>query len=93
MFIDEIDAGFHYSVMRDLWRLILRTAVANNVQVFASTHSLDCLRGLSVLWDDGIGKGEDVFSLYSINSSDREAVRYSVEEIPRIIKNEIEVRQ
>lgn len=90
VFIDEIDSGLHYSAMRDLWRLVLRTAGSNNVQVFASTHSLDCIRGLSVLTEEALYRD---FSLYSVNSADRQAVHYSAEEIPRIIRNEIEVRQ
>jgi len=93
LFIDEIDAGFHYSVMKDLWRLVVRTAIANNVQVFASTHSLDCIRGLSVLSEKSLHSEKGVFSLYSIASTDRYAVHYSADEIPGIIRNEIEVRQ
>lgn len=90
VFIDEIDAGFHYSVMSDLWRLIIHTAMRNNVQVFASTHSLDCLRGLEVIESDvGIS---DAVSLYTINSELPFATYYSSDEIPRIIQHEVEVR-
>ncbi|NBC17970.1 MAG: AAA family ATPase [Bacteroidetes bacterium] len=42
--IDEIDSGLHYSVQPDMWRLVFETAARLNVQVFATTHSLDCLR-------------------------------------------------
>lgn len=44
LLIDEIENGLHYSVQPDLWRLIFETADQLNVQVFATTHSLDCLR-------------------------------------------------
>ena len=93
LFIDEIDAGFHYSVMTDLWKLIIKTAITNNVQVFASTHSLDCIRGLSILKSEELNDFENVFSLYSVDSSCHEATRYLAEEIYRIISNEVEVRQ
>lgn len=46
LLIDEIDTGLHYSVMGDLWRLVTKTAQALDIQVFATTHSLDCVRGL-----------------------------------------------
>ena len=91
LFIDEIDSGLHYSVMRDLWRLVINTAIANNVQVFVSTHSLDCLRGLSVLTSETF-RDKSPVSLYTINANDTEAVYYSSKEIDTIIKNELEVR-
>ena len=39
LLIDEIENGFHYSVLPDVWKLIFKTAKDLNVQVFATTHS------------------------------------------------------
>ena len=47
VFVDEIDTGLHYSVLADMWKLVIGTAIKNDIQVFATTHSLDCLRGLN----------------------------------------------
>ncbi len=41
--IDEIESGLHYSVQPDLWRLIFDLATRLNTQVFATTHSKDCI--------------------------------------------------
>jgi len=41
--IDEIDTGFHYSKMKDFLKIIFEIALKNNVQVFATTHSKDCI--------------------------------------------------
>jgi ABC-type transport system involved in cytochrome c biogenesis ATPase subunit len=41
--IDEIENGIHYELLPKLWDLIIKTAKAQNVQVFATTHSKDCL--------------------------------------------------
>lgn len=41
--VDEIESGLHYSVQPDVWRLIFETARRLNVQVFATTHSWDCI--------------------------------------------------
>ena len=49
LFLDEIDTGLHYSVTADMWKLVLETAVHNDIQVFATTHSWDCVDGLHVL--------------------------------------------
>ena len=47
LLVDEIDTGLHYSVLADMWKLVIATAIKNDIQVFATTHSLDCLRGLN----------------------------------------------
>lgn len=41
--IDEIENGIHYTLFRKLWPLLNRISRELNVQVFASTHSKDCL--------------------------------------------------
>ncbi len=43
LMIDEIENGIHHSVLVDLWTLIFDTAARQNLQVFATTHSLDCV--------------------------------------------------
>lgn len=43
LLIDEIESGLHYSVQPDIWRLVFEVARRLNVQVFATTHSWDCL--------------------------------------------------
>lgn len=42
--IDEIENGLHYSVMAQVWAAIAKAARAADVQVFATTHSWECLR-------------------------------------------------
>ena len=43
LLIDELENGLHYSVMGDVWRLIFTVSKQLNVQVFATTHSYDCI--------------------------------------------------
>ncbi|MCY3850516.1 MAG: AAA family ATPase [Acidimicrobiaceae bacterium] len=45
--IDEAENGIHHTAQRDFWRLLLRTAQRNNVQVLATTHSWDCVAGFA----------------------------------------------
>ncbi len=47
--IDEIDTGLHHSVMVRMWRLVVETARRLDLQVFATTHSLDCVLALAEL--------------------------------------------
>ena len=44
LLIDEVESGIHYSVLADLWRLVFEAARRLNVQVFATTHSWDCIQ-------------------------------------------------
>jgi AAA15 family ATPase/GTPase len=41
--IDEVENGLHYSVQQKVWRAIAHAARQANVQVFATTHSWECL--------------------------------------------------
>ncbi|MCP4374697.1 MAG: AAA family ATPase, partial [bacterium] len=43
LLVDEIDTGLHYSTMHEMWSLVLQTAARLDTQVFATTHSSDCI--------------------------------------------------
>ncbi|HEU5227866.1 MAG TPA: AAA family ATPase, partial [Ktedonobacteraceae bacterium] len=43
LLIDEIENGLHYSIQTDLWRLIFQVSQRLNIQVFATSHSWDCI--------------------------------------------------
>jgi len=43
IFIDEIENGIHYSLFDELWKIILDVSKEKNVQVFATTHSKECI--------------------------------------------------
>ncbi|MCA1916969.1 ATP/GTP-binding protein [Methanospirillum hungatei] len=42
--IDEIENGIHHSVQEKIWTVIGTCAKRYNVQIFASTHSLECIK-------------------------------------------------
>jgi len=43
IFIDEIENGIHYTKLDEVWKLILEISKQQNVQVFATTHSKECI--------------------------------------------------
>ena len=47
LLLDEAENGIHYSIQSDFWRLIFCAAHDLNVQVIATTHSYDCVRGFA----------------------------------------------
>ena len=47
LLIDEAENGIHHRLQGDFWRMVLQAAQDNDVQVIATTHSLDCVRGFA----------------------------------------------
>ncbi|MEA3490807.1 MAG: AAA family ATPase [Campylobacterota bacterium] len=43
VFIDEIENGIHYTNLDKLWEIILTISKQQNVQLFATTHSKECI--------------------------------------------------
>ncbi len=43
LLIDEFENGLHYKTQEALWKFVIRAARKLNVQVFATTHSRDCI--------------------------------------------------
>jgi predicted ATPase len=52
LLIDEIDSGLHYSVLEDMWRTVRESARRFNVQVFATTHSWECIEAAQSAFGD-----------------------------------------
>jgi len=92
LLVDEIETGLHYEAQLDMWRLVLKTAQDLDVQVFATTHSWDCIAAfkevLQELEDQSVAK---LFRLDSKYGKLR-AVEYDAEEIRIAVNQGIEVR-
>jgi AAA15 family ATPase/GTPase len=41
--VDEIENGFYYKQLPTVWDTLIKTAQAQNTQLFATTHSLECI--------------------------------------------------
>lgn len=91
LLVDEIDTGLHYSIMGDMWRLITRAAIESDVQVFATTHSLDCVRGLAWLCEQHTDLRDKV-SLQKIDTRLEEAAAFDGQNLMIAADQDIEVR-
>lgn len=91
LLVDEIDTGLHYSVMADMWKLIYGAAKELNVQVFATTHSNDCVRSLAEVCCSEEDAGENV-TLQRIERGRKKSVPYTSKEIEVAASRGIEVR-
>lgn len=68
LLIDEIDTGLHWTVMEEMWKLVIDAAISSSIQVFATTHSLDCINGLATL----LKKRQDLEKKVSVQKIERQ---------------------
>ena len=76
LFIDEIANGIHYTNLDRLWEIILTLSKEQNVQVFATTHSIECIESYArvskkLLEDKKIDKEDIAFIEMGINKYDK----------------------
>lgn len=91
LLIDEIESGLHYSVLLDVWRLIFKTARDLNVQVFATTHSSDCIKAFQRAAEED--KEDEGMLIRLVRKGDKiKAVLFDEEELETVVENNIEVR-
>ena len=91
LLIDEIENGLHYSVQVNIWQLVFKLAHRLNVQVFATTHSLDCIRAFQVAAQQNI-KEEGLLIRLQSKRGEVSAELYEEEELAIANRNQIEVR-
>lgn len=86
--IDEIENGLHHSVLPKVWRSLNEAARQFNVQVFASTHSYECVQAaLQSLERDCLA----LHRLEAINGQIR-CVSYDPDASQAAMKHNLEVR-
>lgn len=91
LLIDEIENGLHYSIMEDVWKAIADWAQEYNVQVFATTHSWDCIKTAHEALNANKAYN---FCLHRLDRIDGEirAVTYSQKQLATAIATGLEVR-
>lgn len=91
LLIDEIENGLHYSILPDVWKLIFKTAKDLNVQVFATTHSKDCIEAFT---QAAIDDEESDGMLIRLENKDGKirAVNFNEDELETVERRNIEVR-
>ncbi|MFY0525768.1 AAA family ATPase [Archangium gephyra] len=91
LLVDEIDTGLHYSVMVKMWKLVVETARRLDIQIFATSHSLDCIQALAGLYENEPDVRDEI-SLHRIEKGAEASIRYSADEILAAARRQVEVR-
>jgi len=106
LLIDEFETGLHYSLQKVLWEFVFELAKKFNVQVFATTHSWDCIDAFAEIGNEkknmGCGKffrfdrkkSDKIFKIKGENRDNDKiiAVEYSQEELQIAVEKRIETR-
>jgi len=93
VFIDEIENGLHYSSLEILWRGIFEASKEFNVQIFATTHSWECIDAYRKVYDEYANEIEGI-KLYRIEKEDDSflAIDYDEDSIKVALEEKWEVR-
>ena len=86
--VDEIENGLHHSVQPDVWGVIATAAKQFDVQLFATTHSFECVEAAHE------ALGADGFSLHRLEVVDGEnrCVTLSPTALSGAIRHNLEMR-
>lgn len=95
VFIDEVDNGMHYSAHKLMWKTILRFILKRNIQLFVTTHNIDCLMGLknAMQEEKDFQALTNVYNIAKTRNKGFQAYRYGYNELQEAINNEIEIRR
>lgn len=96
LLVDEIDNGLHFSAMEKFWQVLLNTSQLFNVQLFATTHNIDSIKGLNkILQNNEYNKYQKDVSAYKLLRRDNDtmsALYYDYQSFSELINSETEIR-
>ena len=91
LLIDEFETGLHHSVQADVWRAVFKLAHEWNVQVFATTHSWDCIEAFQEVAAEDQNEEAVLISLQERKAGIK-AVSFGERELNIATRGHIEVR-
>lgn len=92
LLVDEIDTGLHHTSLARLWQFLVAGASQLDVQVFATTHSSDCVRALAAVVRLRQAGADDVRVQRVEAGPPSRAISYTPEELIAATDNDLEIR-
>jgi len=91
LLIDEFENGLHWSVQKTLWTAIAKAASDYDLQVFATTHSRDCIEAFSEAAEH---TGPEVARMYRLQRIENNvsAMELPLQNVAAAIREHEEVR-
>jgi AAA15 family ATPase/GTPase len=89
--IDEIESGFHYSKLEDVWRLVQYAAQHYQVRIVATTHSYECIQAAVTTFSEANSVD---FSLLRLERNKNETISIPIDlaNARYLVKNNLEIR-
>ena len=89
--IDEVENGFHHSVLSRVWAAIGEAARRYNTQVFATTHSFECIEAAHEAFRED---QQYAFRLHRLErfEDDPHVITYDQQTLAAAIRSNLEVR-
>ena len=81
IYLDEIENGIHYTNLDKLWEIILTISKEQNVQVFATTHSKECIESYARVAKKLEDKNIKFLSLYRNKENELKSITFDYEKI------------
>ena len=91
LLLDEMDSGLHFSAMQGFWSWLIKYSESTHTQVFATTHSSDCVNALGWLHRTQPSEVSGV-ATFRIDVGRVSATRYDPAELDVALEGMIEVR-
>ena len=92
LLIDEFENGLHYSVQEKLWKVIFNLSEKLNIQVFATTHSQDCIAGYEAVLNKMNSPSKGKLIRLDLKNGIVKQVEYDAEELKIANEENIETR-
>ena len=96
LLIDEFENGLHYSVQEKVWALLFELSEKLDIQLFATTHSWDCIESFAKVAFENKAVDGVLFRVgKSVRTSDKGHVMATVfdkEQLYNITQSDVEVR-
>lgn len=91
LLVDDIDAGLHHRVMAHMWAMVIDTARRRGLQVFATTHSIDCIAALRRACIDAPERASEIRVVRLVKGGPA-GITFTADELDTAIEGEVEVR-
>ncbi len=92
LLIDEFENGLHWEVQKELWKALFEAANQLGVQVFATTHSQDCIQAFVEAQKERLIPSASYVYRLERRGEDIHAHEFSPQGLEAAIRQGIEVR-
>lgn len=92
LLVDEIENGIHYATLPKVWKFLFEVAERHGIQIFATSHSWDCIEAFQVAAAETGKAGDARLIRIEAKNGGTKAIVFSGDELAMVTRDRIEVR-